>query len=304
MSYQDQQLLATETFLNSPFHVENEAAYQRWRIEKLSGYPVSLSQLTVAVHNPLCLMADELHQIKLSLQKTNMVIYAMQCGNPASKDIPRKLGLQMGLRHLDKNECADDDGFTSLQVQEQGLHQLYIPYSNRAISWHTDGYYNPLTKQIFSLILHCVRAAESGGENQLMDPEICYLLLRDQNPGYIQALMQPDCMTIPRNVLNGKLVRPDRSGPVFSITGQGRLHMRYTARSKNVIWKDAPLVLEARNALTAILNSESDYLFTGRLLPGQGLVCNNVLHTRTAFTDNEAQPRLLYRGRYFDKIAL
>ena len=37
------------------------------------------------------------------------------------------------------------------------------------------------------------------------------------------------------------------------------------------------------------------------LAPGQGLICNNVLHDRTGFHDN-GPARLLYRGRYYDRI--
>ena len=40
--------------------------------------------------------------------------------------------------------------------------------------------------------------------------------------------------------------------------------------------------------------------FRARLEAGQGLVSNNVLHTRTRFTDGEI-PRLLYRARYYDQ---
>jgi hypothetical protein len=32
-------------------------------------------------------------------------------------------------------------------------------------------------------------------------------------------------------------------------------------------------------------------------------VCNNVLHERSAFEDDPARPRLLYRARYVERIA-
>jgi hypothetical protein len=38
------------------------------------------------------------------------------------------------------------------------------------------------------LILHCVQSAATGGENQLLDHEIAYILLRDENPDHIRAL--------------------------------------------------------------------------------------------------------------------
>jgi hypothetical protein len=40
-----------------------------------------------------------------------------------------------------------------------------------------------------------------------------------------------------------------------------------------------------------------------RLEPGMGLVGHNVLHERSAFVDDPAAPRLLYRARFLDRIA-
>ncbi len=288
---------------NSPFLIENEQQYQQWKQQKLNVYPESIKELTVSVADPFKLSDQEFQDIKARLQKANMVIYDLgHNSNAADKNIPEQLGYQLGISSLDKNECADNDGFTSIQVVDQGLHTMYIPYSEKGINWHTDGYYNRLSQQIYSMILHCVRPAAEGGENQLWDHEIVYILLRDKNPEYIQALMQNDAMTIPKNVIDGELIRPDRSGPVFMITEEGRLHMRYTARARNVIWKDDPLTQEAQQVLRDILNSESTYKFEGRLAAGQGLICNNVLHTRRTFKDDPQQHRLLYRGRYLDKI--
>jgi hypothetical protein len=38
--------------------------------------------------------------------------------------------------------------------------------------------------------------------------------------------------------------------------------------------------------------------------PGMGLVSHNVLHDRSAFVDDPASPRLLYRARFLDRAAL
>jgi hypothetical protein len=283
---------------------KNEPIYQQWKQEKLKNYPQSISQLIVPIKNPKDLSSTETAQLKSLLLKTNMVIYEVAGKAEEDKSIPEQLGLQLGIQRLDTNECADKDGFTSIQVVDEGLHAIYIPYSEKSINWHTDGYYNKLSEQIYSMVLHCVRPAAEGGENQLWDPEIIYMLLRDENPDYIKALMLPDAMIIPKNVLDGKLVRPDRSGPVFMITEEGRLHMRYTARARNVIWKEDEMTQKAQLRLREILSGDSPYKFQGRLNAGQGLLCNNILHTRTAFKDDKENPRLLYRGRYFDKISL
>lgn len=296
----------------SPYHYDNDRGYQQWKKAKLTAYPQQLEQLLVPVKAPLALSVTEIEQLRYCLKKANMVIYAMD-GEPfeenveqwvENKAIPEAIGHQLGIHSLDSNECADDDGFTSLQVVEAGLHKMYIPYGNKGINWHTDGYYNRLSEQIYSMLLHCVRPAIEGGENRLMDHEIVYMLLRDKNPQYIRALMQPDAMIIPKNVIDGELIRPDRSGPVFMLTPQGRLHMRYTARARNVIWRDDQLTQAAQQALRDIFEQPGDYRFELKLQPGQGLICNNILHTRAPFKDAKDSPRLLYRGRYFDEIGM
>ena len=40
-----------------------------------------------------------------------------------------------------------------------------------------------------------------------------------------------------------------------------------------------------------------------RLQAGMGLVGHNVLHDRSAFVDDPASPRLLYRARFLDRVA-
>jgi hypothetical protein len=34
-----------------------------------------------------------------------------------------------------------------------------------------------------------------------------------------------------------------------------------------------------------------------------GLICNNVLHDRSGFTETPARRRLLYRARYHERVA-
>jgi len=116
--------------------------------------------------------------------------------------------------------------------------------------------------------------------------------------------MQPDAMTIPANTETGVETREARSGPVFSIdTATGDLHMRYTARTRSIEWKQDDATRAAVAFLEELLESQSPYIFRNRLSAGQGLICNNVLHNRTAFADNASAPRLVYRARYYERIA-
>lgn len=287
----------------NPFSLDNDTDYQHWRSRKLENYPASIADLVVQVSDPRRLTTDEHEAILARCRKANMALYTSPLGNVADKEITRQLGLQFGLERLDHNMLADGDGITSLAVHASGAHQHYIPYTDRPIKWHTDGYYNPHARQIWGLQLHCVCSAASGGENALLDHEIAYILLRDANPDYIRALMEPDAMTIPARMDEDGVARPDETGPVFSLhPTSGDLHMRYTARTRSIHWKKTPMVEAAIAFLDQLLNSDSPYIFRGRLEPGMGLICNNVLHDRASFSDDENCRRLLYRGRYYDRI--
>lgn len=293
-----------QTNTQTPFKLENSGQYQQWRDNKLKNYPQTLSQLVVEINDPRNLSEAE-HQKILSLaQQTNMVIYVSSLGDDADPEIPLSMGRAFDLYELDHNWLADESGLTSLTVSDEGARKHFIPYSNKAINWHTDGYYNTPDKQIHALNLHCVTPAPKGGENQLMDHEIAYILLRDKNPDYIRALMADDVMTIPpRMGKDGSIARKEETGPVFSIVEEtGDLHMRYTIRTKNVVWKNDDLTTEALQYLESLLH-DSAYIFKGKLESGMGLISNNILHDRSAFEDNESQKRLIYRSRFYGRLA-
>jgi len=287
----------------APFDLENEADYTAWREQKLLAYPTSIEALIVEVNNPHQLTNAEFEALHACCRKTNMVIYAGPTGSDPDKTIPKSLGKQFGLTELDYNMGADDDGVTALKVVEGKWRGGYIPYTNRPIHWHTDGYYNLPERQIHGLLLHCVSAAASGGENALLDHEIAYIHLRDKNPEYIRVLMAPDVMTIPPNNENGEQLRPARSGPVFSVLEDGSLHMRYTARTRSIEWSPDPLTRAAIKTLEAFLDSSSPYIYRATLQPGQGLISNNVLHDRSGFDDDAEHTRQLYRLRYYQRIS-
>jgi alpha-ketoglutarate-dependent taurine dioxygenase len=293
----------------SPFSLnpEAESAYQQWRAWKLSVYPKKADELLVPVKNPFNLSEKEKADISQCFLRANMAIYTINnVTDITDKKIVEKLGHDFGLKRLDNNLGADNDSITSLQVIEEGRKQGYIPYSNLKLSWHTDGYYNLPEEQIRGIILHCVSTAAEGGENALLDHEMLYIHLRDQDPAYISALMKPDVLTIPPNIENGIEIRGAQSGPVFSVDeNTGVLHMRYSARKRNIIWTNDAVTTAAVKVIDDFLASDSPWILRHRLEPGQGLICNNVLHNRTSFENDESkeQQRLIYRGRYYDRLS-
>ncbi|MES9899703.1 MAG: TauD/TfdA family dioxygenase [Sedimenticola sp.] len=287
----------------SPFNLENDALYREWRDQKLEGYPASLGDLLVEINDPRTLTESEYEALLQRCRKANMALYAGNTGTDTDPEIPLAMARRFGLQQINKNWLADETGLTSLTVRDAGVRQDYIPFSNRHINWHTDGYYNQAAKQIHALNLHVTQQAASGGENALMDHEIAYILLREKNPDYIRALMDDSAMTIPARIdEGGKVARQEEPGPVFSIMPSGDLHMRYTIRVNNVIWANDPASRGALATLEEILNSDSPYIFRGRLESGMGLVSNNVLHDRAAFSDDASHKRHYYRARYFDHL--
>jgi alpha-ketoglutarate-dependent taurine dioxygenase len=285
-----------------PFDLGNSDAYRAWREAKLAGYPRRADELVVEVRDPRALSAAERGAIGERLRHANLAVYATRCGEDPDRNILRALGLQFGLKRLDRNWLADDDGISSITVGDTASRGEFIPYTDRAIRWHTDGYYNPPARRIRAMGLHCVRSSAQGGETMLLDHEIAYILVRDANPDWVRALMRPDAMTIPARADGAGVKRETQSGPVFSLDeGDGTLHMRYTARTASIHWAGDPDTAAAARFMAQTLGDEAPFALRLKLEPGMGIICNNVLHMRAAFRDDPERPRLLYRARYHDR---
>ena len=287
---------------DSPFRLENTTAYARWRASKIAHILPGLDDLLVNIADPYQLTADEKAAVVERCARFNMAIYQLKDLAEQDKSLVHALGKRFEMINLDANLRSDEDSVSSLEVREQAGNK-YIPYTNKALSWHTDGYSNHLDKQIFGIIMHCVRPAAEGGINRLMDIDAIYIALRDKDPAYIEALMHPEAMTIPANIEAGAVIREAQSGPVFMVKADGRLHMRYSARKRNIIWRDTPETVEAVSMIGQLL-ADDEKVVKVALSAGQGIICNNVLHNRTGFEDSAQQKRLMYRARYYDDVPL
>lgn len=290
---------------HSPFHPENPDGYARWRAWKLDAHPTDPAAIRVPVRDPRRLTGEERARLIDAARRTNMALYVVEKAGTFDRGAFHALARQLGLSRFDRNLCADEQAVSALEVREGGGAGEYIPYTDRRLGWHTDGYYNQGPRTIRAFILHCVRAAAEGGENELLDPEIAYIHLRDENPDFVHALMAPDAMHVPANVRDGRILRPEFTGPVLEVDPQtGGLLMRYTERSRFVHWRDDRTTRAAIGFLAELLRSELPYRFRHRLAPGEGLINNNVLHNRSAFRDPENGPgRLLWRARSYDRVA-
>lgn len=297
--------------LENPFNLNDDAAYRSWRDHKLSNYPPHASDIIVEIDDLTRPSGAERADIIRRCRWANMAIYAIRQDAQDERKVRRDLRVfagSLGLCHLESHRSAAEDGIVALEVAYDDKRHGYIPYTNRPLTWHTDGYYNEAENCIRAFLLHCVRDAEAGGENSLLDPEIAYIRLRDENPDFITALMHPDAMTIPENREASGKVRPVSRGPVFSIDPETiSLHMRYSARSRNIIWRKDRDTQAAVSFLSHLLAGSEPLMLKHKFAPGQGLICNNVLHARSGFDNGgalaQASNRLLFRMRYQDRIA-
>jgi hypothetical protein len=289
---------------NSPYLLENEGEYQAWRARKLQ-YRQELSATTVfELDQQGRVPSSMLQALRKQVAAYNFVIF--QSVSELRKAEFLALNRQFGLVQLDANPGADEDRVTSLQVVgDEDDRAQYIPYTNRAMNWHTDGYYNPHERRIDAFALYCVNQAARGGGNYLFDHEMMYMLIRDQSPDALAALMCDDMLQIPANVQDNRVIRAEESGPVFSLQANNcALNMRYTSRPQNIVWKADKRSTAALNLVREILMADSAMIEVC-LQQRQGIVCNNILHGRQAFHDTAEQPaRLIYRARYRNAIDL
>lgn len=301
--------------MRSPFDLDDDSAYQRWRAAKLATRATHADELVVELADANAISTAERSALLERLTRCNVALYRCRAKNatpPVGTALVHQLARQLGLRQIDRHWLAEEDGVSSIAVasapaDESGAaadRAAFIPYTDRALGWHTDGYYHPAQQQIRGMLLHCVRPARQGGETTLLDHELAYILLRDESPAHIQALMASDAMTIPGRRDAAGEARAAQGGPVFTVhPHDGTLHMRYTARTRSIEWRTDAATRAATAALQALLAPHGPHQLALRLEAGMGIVSHNLLHHRSAFDDDPAQPRLLYRARYLDRSA-
>ena len=285
--------------MNSPFILENHTEYKEWRDLKLLNYPVQKNKLIFKFDKNI---VDEkvLNLFKSTINDYNFVIYEFE-----SEVLDAELlnfCSALGLTNSVSNLFSDEDNISNITNQEEEKQTSkgeYIPYTNKQLNWHTDGYYYPINSAIKSFLLHCVYPAKEGGENLLIDHEIIYIHIRDHNPDFIDVLMQNNIMEIPnnKNLKESKNI----SGPVFYVDEKKFLNMRFTSRQKNIIWKKNDIIKKIKKFMYEFINEDEKYLFKLQLKKNQGYIANNVLHKRENYIDGDKK-RLLKRLRFSNRL--
>jgi alpha-ketoglutarate-dependent taurine dioxygenase len=276
--------------------------YQFWRDEKLANAITDIENCLIEINNPKQLTQAEKSQIIKLCSFNNFALFAVPNQQDYSSSIV-KFNQQFGLNTFDNHLYAKDKGMAHITQSDKKDQAEFIPYTNKTIGWHTDGYYNSSENRIRAFCLFCINQAKSGGENQWLDHQMAYLLLREENPDVAKALTHPQAMSIPKHIVNGKVRRETSVGAIFFVDDKTQqLYMRYTQRKKYIEFHNSQEIKQAVAILDKFLASNTPYHFAHTMKANQGLLCNNILHKRSAFIDNKDKPRLMLRGRYFNNI--
>ena len=146
------------------YALDFEKDYEQWRSFKLENWPTDVSDLKFTVVNdPLTLLSAEIEDLRSQCAQTNFALYRLQDPLLGTKKAIRGLVRQLGMLQLDQNLCADNDSISTLKVMELNRASGYIPYTENALNWHTDGYYNELGRHIRSFFIALHTMCESRG---------------------------------------------------------------------------------------------------------------------------------------------
>lgn len=265
--------------------------YKRWKDNKLGTFTKNLDELTVQITSPNAISKPEKSMVISLLENHNIVFFHIDRVKQTNKSTIKNFASQIGLSNYELDSQSDEDGLTEIKdIKTTEKLSEYVPYTTKELNWHTDGYYTDQKNSVLSWLLFCKTSAESGGINKYLDHEIAYILFNNKSKR-LKDLMLNDTCCIPENSITN---RKEVFNPVFMFKNK-RLHMKFSMRKKNIIWNKNSL--QAIDVLKSIIKDSSQYHITKKLDTGMGVITNNVIHMRTAFTNSRNKNRLLYRLR-------
>ena len=265
--------------------------YKRWKDNKLAAFTKNLDELTVQITSPNAISKPEKSMVISLLENHNIVFFHIDRVKQTNKSTIKNFASQIGLSNYELDSQSDEDGLTEIKdIKTTEKLSEYVPYTTKELNWHTDGYYTDQKNSVLSWLLFCKTSAESGGINKYLDHEIAYILFNNISKR-LEDLMLDDACCIPENSITN---RKEVFNPVFMFKNK-KLHMKFSMRKKNIIWNNNSL--KAIDVLKSIIKDSSQYHITKKLDTGMGVITNNVIHMRTAFTNSKNKNRLLYRLR-------
>ena len=274
------------------FLSSKSSEFLKWAAQKENNIPKNINEISVEIKDINRATKNEISKIKSTLDKFNSCLYRSNRdleSNSCLLDFAKAVGMKtFDCNNIEANEISTISSIKNEKIQ-------YIPYTNKALNWHTDGYYDK--KPLFSWLLHCINPADDGGENYLLDHELAmreYVLSYDD----IEVLMNKRAITIPESQGSN---RSELSTYIFSFDNDyEKLHMRFSMRKENIKMSDNTFT--AMSKLTNVIeNNCSKYSITYKLSKNEGILSNNILHGRNSFKDDKVQRKLL-RIRSYERL--
>ena len=274
------------------FLSSKSSEFLKWAAQKENNIPKNINEISVEIKDINRATKNEISKIKSTLDKFNSCLYRSNRdleSNSCLLDFAKAVGMKtFDCNNIEANEISTISSIKNEKIQ-------YIPYTNKALNWHTDGYYDK--KPLFSWLLHCINPADDGGENYLLDHELAmreYVLSYDD----IEVLMNKRAITIPESQGSN---RSEISTYIFSFDNDyEKLHMRFSMRKENIKMSDNTFT--AMSKLTDVIeNNCSKYSITYKLSKNEGILSNNILHGRNSFKDDKVQRKLL-RIRSYERL--
>ncbi len=119
--------------INSPFILENETDYKKWRNEKLSLYPEKISNLFIQLNKDELLLRD-VNKIKKIISKYNLAIYEFnsKIDDKFLQEFCKKLKLIKSVSNplSDINNISNITDNTDFK-KNNSKNTEYIPYTNK-----------------------------------------------------------------------------------------------------------------------------------------------------------------------------
>jgi hypothetical protein len=283
------------------------SAYQAWRKHRLDlllspppihVHRVSLNTVDASGAGTIPDDAEVVDSICAEVRSNGYARYQLEQVTGDARQIVARFYASLGLIEADSGVIAGNDHLSLLENSDNPTQRRFVPYSDRAMNWHTDGYYNAQSSSVKCFCLHCLQPASSGGELTLMDDQLLLIALYDHEPSVVPLLAHPQAMLLPATNDEFGHVRPDRLAPVFEVDSDGDLITRFTTRQRNIQWR-SPETQQAMEVAIELLSQKQHWHTTLRLRSGEGVITRNILHRRTRFTDTEDEHgRQMLRGRY------
>ena len=267
--------------------------FKQWALEKEDNIPLNIDDLIVKIHDIILATLAEISNIIDKINRFNCCIYQSKAGLNTQADLIN-FAQSIGMETYDTNNIHNSPISLIMSLETKNALN-YIPYTNKKLNWHTDGYYDE--KPIFSWLLHCEEPAYSGGENYLLDHELAireYIIKYDN----LESLSSLDAFTIPGNT---RANRGETKGYICDNDNEyKKFHMKFSMREKNMKLNEQSKTAIMR--MKKIIKEDcKKYCLTYKLSKNEGIVSNNILHGRNSFEDGKAM-RKLYRIRSYERI--